>query len=77
MALIALHWAHHGPSEGQHGFVTTLSRVLVRLRRQFTDWNSSATDREIARFIQRSGGRLTDAVEREIAERAITGDFGR
>ena len=33
------------------------------------------TDREIARFIARSGGRMTDNMEREMMQRAITGHW--
>ena len=32
-------------------------------------------DREIAAFIERSGGRLTDNIEFEISQRLMTGDW--
>ena len=76
MSLMALHRAHVESYEHRNGSAS-VSRGVARVLGLFNGWNSDRTDDEIGRFIQRSGGRLTDALEREIAERAITRGFGR
>jgi len=74
---MALRSSHYHAAGSGYGLSAFVSRALSRVLGVFTEWNSTASDREIARFIQRSGGRLTDAVEREIADRATTSGFGR
>jgi len=51
--------------------VGTLRRILDAI----FESPQQQTDREIARFIARSGGRMTDNMEREIMQRAITGHW--
>jgi hypothetical protein len=77
MAHMAQHSAHLSPSEAPHGFSAALSRVLAGVLRILTEPRTTLADRDIDRFVQRSGGRLTDTLEREIAERTMTRSFGR
>ena len=52
---------------------------LARLARRLTDalaaQRQREVDREIARLLARSGGRLTDSMEREIMEKALASDW--
>ncbi len=47
-------------------FVATILRVLMRIVDAFGEANRRVAEREVARAISRSGGRLTDALERRI-----------
>jgi hypothetical protein len=76
MTLMTLHRAHFEPSKRRHGFSESLYRGLASLLGTIKHWNLKRTDDEIGCSIQRSGGRMTDALEREIAERGITRGFG-
>jgi hypothetical protein len=76
MALIAQH-SGRGLIETAQGFSRTLIRIFVRAIGMVAESNSSLADREIERFVERSGGRLTDSLEREIANRSTTRSFGR
>jgi hypothetical protein len=40
------------------------------------DSRQRQADRDIAAYIERSGGRLTDSIERELMERVSTATFG-
>jgi hypothetical protein len=77
MAHMAQHSGHLSLSEVPHGFSAALSRVLARVLGILTEPRTTLADRDIDRFVQRSGGRLTDSLEREIAERTMTRSFGR
>jgi hypothetical protein len=50
-----------------NGIGAKLARLTRRLTATFTAQRQRGVDREIARFIARSGGRITDSMEREIA----------
>jgi hypothetical protein len=46
---------------------------LRRMFAAFMAWRQKRADRAIVDFIERSGGRLTDGLEREMTERFLTG----
>jgi hypothetical protein len=52
---------------------------LARLARRLTDalaaQRQREVDREIARILARSGGRLTDSMEREIMQKILASDW--
>ena len=52
---------------------------LARLARRLTDalaaQRQREVDREIARLLARSGGRITDSMEREMMRRALESDW--
>jgi hypothetical protein len=50
-----------------------LRRVLDALHES----RQRAADREIARLLERTGGRMTDSIERQITERLTTNDWAR
>jgi hypothetical protein len=50
--------------------------VLRRMADALIQWRQRKADREVAAYIQRSGGRLTDSVEREMMERVTRSAFG-
>jgi hypothetical protein len=54
---------------------------LKRLARRLTDAlearRGSEVDREFARLLARSGGRLTDSMEREIMQKLFASDWSR
>ena len=49
--------------------------VLRRFFEAFLDARQKSADREIARQLDRSGGRLTDSIEREILQNLMTGNL--
>ena len=49
--------------------------VLRRIFDAMIEGRQKQTDREIARFLARSGGRLTDDIEREMTQRLLTGNW--
>jgi hypothetical protein len=53
---------------------------LARLARLLTDAHAAQrqreVDREIALVLARSGGRITDSMEREMMEKALASDWG-
>lgn len=51
--------------------------ILRRLYQALHAYRQREADRQVAAFIARSGGRLTDSVERELADRMFTGDWQR
>jgi hypothetical protein len=52
----------------QRGLLRRLFDAVYESRRQHAE-------REIAAFIERSGGRITDSVEFQISQRLMTGDW--
>ncbi len=52
---------------------------LARLARRLTDaleaQRQREVDREIARYLARSGGRITDGMEREIMQKVLASDW--
>ncbi len=50
--------------------------VFRRLVDALIDWRQRKADREIADYIARSGGRLTDSIERELMERVSRSALG-
>ena len=56
-----------------------LGAELARLARRLTDalaaQRQSEVEREIARLMARSGGRITDSMEREIMQKVLASDW--
>jgi len=57
------------------GLGAKLNRLARRLIHAFEAQRRSEIDREIARLLAQSGGRLTDSVEREIMRKAFASDW--
>jgi hypothetical protein len=55
--------------------VTNKAGVLRRIFDAIFESRQKQADRDIARFLARSGGRLTDDIEREITQRLLTGNW--
>jgi hypothetical protein len=51
--------------------------ILRRIIQAMRDWRQAQADREIARFLARSGGRLTDDMERRLTEHLLSRNFDR
>ena len=49
--------------------------ILLRIVNSIFEWRRKLADRHIADFLTRSGGRLTDNLEREMTQRLLTGDW--
>jgi hypothetical protein len=49
--------------------------VLRRMFEAVVDSRRRSAERDIARFVGRTGGRFTDDVERQITNRLINGDW--
>ena len=49
--------------------------VLRRIFDAISEPRQKQADRDIARFLARSGGRLTDDMEREMTQRLLTGNW--
>jgi hypothetical protein len=49
--------------------------VLRRIFDAIIEPRQKQADRDIARFLARSGGRLTDDMEREMTQRLLTGNW--
>ena len=45
--------------------------ILKRIVQAMFEWRQAQADREIARFLARSGGRLTDDMERRLTEHLL------
>jgi hypothetical protein len=59
------------------GGVGARLRALARLVSEALEaQRRRAVEREIARLVARSGGRLTDSLEREIARRVLASEWG-
>jgi hypothetical protein len=46
--------------------------ILRRIVQAMFKWHQARADREIARFVARSGGRLTDDMERRLTEHLLS-----
>jgi hypothetical protein len=57
------------------GIGARLKRLARRLTETFAQQRQKEVDREIARALARSGGRLTDSMEREMMENALASDW--
>ena len=55
--------------------VTNKAGILRRIFDAIFESRQKQADRDIARFLARSGGRLTDDIEREITQRLLTGNW--
>ena len=62
------------PSPGGNA-VAKKPGVLRRFFEAIVDSRQKSVDREIARQLARSGGRLTDSIEREIMQNVMTGNW--
>jgi len=58
------------------GVGAKLKRLARRLGLALEAQRRSEVDREIARLLAQSGGRLTDSLEREIARKVFASDWG-
>jgi hypothetical protein len=56
--------------------VASKAGVLRRFFDAIIESRQKQADRDIARFLARSGGRLTDDIEREMTQRLLTGNWG-
>ena len=54
-----------------------LKRLALRLTDALAAQRRREIDREIARVLARSGGRITDSMEREMMESALASDWSR
>jgi hypothetical protein len=55
-----------------------IMKTYSALRRFFGatwEWRQRQAERDIARYLTRSGGRLTDEMEREMTERLLKGNW--
>ena len=52
--------------------ILCLSQALRRIVRAIVESRQRQTDREIARFLARSGGRLTDDMERRLTQHLLS-----
>jgi hypothetical protein len=66
------HFRRYARSTRSAGHRGVLQRVFDAIQRS----RQRHADREIAAYIARSGGRLTDAMERELMERVSRSAFG-
>ena len=48
---------------------------LRRMLNTMLEWRQNQADRDMARFIARSGGRLTDEIEREMTQSLFKGNW--
>ncbi len=55
--------------------VANKAGVLRRIFDAIIESRQKQADRDIARFLARSGGRLTDDIEREMTQRLLTGNW--
>ena len=55
--------------------VTNKAGILRRIFDAIIESRQKQADRDIARFLARSGGRLTDDMEREMTQRLSTGNW--
>jgi hypothetical protein len=58
-----------------NGIGVRLARLVRRLSDVPGARRQSQVDREIAAFLARSGGRLTDSMEREMMDKALASDW--
>jgi hypothetical protein len=55
--------------------VASKAGVLRRIFEAIFESRQKQADRDIAHFLARSGGRLTDDIEREMTQRLLTGNW--
>ena len=60
---------------GANGIGARLARLARRLSNAPAAPRQSELDREIGRLLGRSGGRITDSMEREMMEKALGSDW--
>ena len=58
-----------------NGVGAKLKRVVRRLTDALAAQRRREVDREIARVLARSGGRITDSMEREIMQKVLASDW--
>ena len=58
-----------------NGFGAKLARLARRLTDALAAQRRREVDREIARLLAQSGGRLTDSLEREIMQKVFASDW--
>jgi hypothetical protein len=80
MMSITTHTGDFGLSGGRTARVANsigarLARLVHRLSDAPAAQRQREVDREIALLLARSGGRITDSMEREIMEKALTSDW--
>jgi len=71
MSVLTVHHGHAGPHHGR-GWNTAVGQAVGLARRAFNAVMRSRerhANEDIARYIQQSGGRLTDEIEREMMRR--------
>jgi hypothetical protein len=57
------------------GIGATLARLAGRLTGALAQQRQNEVDREFARVLARSGGRITDSMEREMMRKALESDW--
>jgi hypothetical protein len=68
VAFAGVHAADPAPARG-------ISRWLQRLAEHFMNMRQRRADAEIVRYLERTGGRLTDAVERDVMQHVFQNDW--
>jgi hypothetical protein len=63
------------PAPVANGVDAWLKRLARRLTHALEAQRRSEVDREIARLLAQSGGRLTDSLEREIMQKVFASDW--
>ena len=63
------------PAPVANGVGAKLRRLARRLTDALEAQHRREVDREIARLLARSGGRLTDSLEREIMQKVLASDW--
>jgi hypothetical protein len=58
-----------------NGVGARLARAARRLSEALAQQRQSEVDREVARVLARSGGRITDSMEREIMQKVFASDW--
>jgi hypothetical protein len=69
--------AYASPCRDAHLAAAPRKGLLRRFYEAVMDSRRQHAERDIARLLGRSGGRLTDDIERQITERISTGDWSR
>lgn len=49
--------------------------LMQRLAKRFMDMRQRRADAEVARYLERTGGRLTDAIERDVMQHVFQNDW--
>ncbi len=60
-----------------NGVGAKLARLARLLSDAFAAGRQRQVDREIARVLARSGGRITDSIEREMMQKALASDWSQ